>query len=97
MDGFGQALAALADNKQVEVWPENWPAWSVFCTVNTQWRTGFNGPTGLDYTVLFRVLDESELSKPEWRQIFSDVRQLEAYALTEMRGATEPDQAEATE
>lgn len=31
------------------LWPENLPAWLFFRHCGTQWRHGFNGPTGLDY------------------------------------------------
>jgi hypothetical protein len=31
------------------LWPENVPAWQFFLACRTQWRHGFNGPTGLDY------------------------------------------------
>ncbi len=34
------------------VWPENWPAFRLFCDVQSQWRTGPGGPIGLDYNVL---------------------------------------------
>ncbi len=32
------------------VWPENWDAVQAFLAVQTQWATGFSGPTGLDYS-----------------------------------------------
>jgi hypothetical protein len=41
------------------LWPENVPAWLFFRACSTQWRHGFNGPTGLDYAgveVLMRRL-----------------------------------------
>ncbi|WP_072166282.1 DUF1799 domain-containing protein [Erwinia sp. E602] len=36
----------------VSVWPDVWPAFGVFRAMSTQWRTGMNGVTGLDYNVL---------------------------------------------
>lgn len=33
----------------------NAPALELWCHVGTQWRTGFCGPTGLDYNALYRV------------------------------------------
>jgi len=36
----------------IEVWPDVWPAFLVFQSAATQWRTGMNGPSGLDYNVL---------------------------------------------
>lgn len=39
-----------------EVWEENWPAIELFLRVQTQWRTGMNGPVGLDYVAVAWVL-----------------------------------------
>lgn len=68
-----------------EVWPENWPAFDVFAQLDTQWRTGMNGPTGLDYAALYPLLDRIGLADPDWRQMFDDVRTLESAALAEIR------------
>lgn len=69
----------------VEVWPENWPAWVLFCEVSTQWRTGMNGPTGLDYSVVFRLMDEEGLKGQDWRGMLQDIRVIESAALVQMR------------
>ena len=69
----------------VEVWPENWPAFQLFAEIATQWRVGMNGPTGLDYLVLHRELDDLGLAGEERRQMKSDIRVLEQAALTAMR------------
>jgi hypothetical protein len=42
------------------------------------------GAVGLDYAVLFRLLDEEGLTGPEWRDTFEDLRVLEAEALQTM-------------
>lgn len=70
----------------VEVWPENWPTWLIFRDCATQWRTaGMTGvKVGLDYTPLFRLMDESGLSRGEWREAFDDIRVLEGAALKAM-------------
>lgn len=34
------------------MWPDVWPAFTVFRLMSTQWRCGSNGVTGLDYNVL---------------------------------------------
>jgi hypothetical protein len=39
-----------------EVWEENWPVLDLFLRVQTQWRTGMNGPIGLDYGAVAWVL-----------------------------------------
>lgn len=34
------------------MWPDNWPAFLIFQSMGTQWRSGVGGVTGLDYNVL---------------------------------------------
>jgi len=74
----------LIAQQDIEVWPENWPAWSLFCEISGQWRTGMNGPTALDYTALFLRMDRLGLAGNEWEQRFADVRTIEAAALEQM-------------
>jgi len=64
-----------------EVWPENWPAFALFCDLQTQWRVGAMGPVGLDYNVLFHKLDRMDLAPDEYEQLESDVRTMELEAL----------------
>ena len=35
-----------------EVWEENWEIVEMFLRMQTQWRVGMGGPTGLDYASL---------------------------------------------
>lgn len=73
----------------MEVWPENWPAFQLFAELGTQWRTGMNGPTGLDYLVMHRELDDLGLIGEEFReerqQLKADIREMEQAALKAMR------------
>ncbi|NMF98385.1 DUF1799 domain-containing protein [Aromatoleum toluolicum] len=73
------------EGDDVEVWPENWPAVEVFVRMNTQWAVGMSGPTGLNYLVLFDLLDRAGHVGPEWDRMFDDVRVLEREALSVMR------------
>jgi hypothetical protein len=73
------------ETEPVEVWPENWPAWSLWCDVSGQWRQSMNGPTALDYTPLFMRMDRLALPADEWERRFADIRHIEAAALTQMR------------
>jgi hypothetical protein len=82
-NGFNLGFALAS--QEVEVWPENWPSWRLFCEIETQWRTGMNGPTGLDYGPLFARLDRLGLTPDEWEIRFADIRHIEAAALTQMR------------
>lgn len=68
-----------------EVWPENWPAFSLFCTVQTQWRVGACGPTGLDYTPLLALMGRMKLSDQDHDDLFEDVQTLERAALAAMQ------------
>jgi len=57
----------------------------LFTQVATQWRIGPGGAIGLDYNVLFRLLDARGLSKDEWNQLFDEIRVMESSALEAMR------------
>ena len=56
--------------------------------VQTQWRIGMNGATGLDYVPLFTLMDKRGLSGEAWQQLFDDVRVIESAALVEMNKGT---------
>lgn len=59
---------------------------SLFCKVGTQWRTGFAGPIGLDYNVVFRLMDGEGMTREEWEDTFECIQALEAEALKTMTG-----------
>ena len=67
------------------LWAENWPAMKFFTDMGTQWRQGFNGPTGLDYGVLLHELDRLDLPRDEYDDLFGSIRVMEREALNEMR------------
>ena len=68
----------------MEVWPENWQAWVLFCQVSTQWRVGMGGATGLDYGAIYPLLDRIAQDAPEWMDLFEDLQVLERAALKQM-------------
>nr|WP_269117382.1 DUF1799 domain-containing protein [Ramlibacter monticola] len=82
---IGQAILAAQQRVEFEVWPENWQSFELFASLSTQWRVGMNGPTGLDYSVLHRELDDLGLSGDERQQTKADIRVMEQEALTVMR------------
>ncbi|GAB3763466.1 hypothetical protein GCM10028796_17000 [Ramlibacter monticola] len=84
-DLIGQAILAAQQRVEFEVWPENWQSFELFASLSTQWRVGMNGPTGLDYSVLHRELDDLGLSGDERQQTKADIRVMEQEALTVMR------------
>jgi hypothetical protein len=91
-DAFGLTRADF-ERVAVEVWPEHWRAYELFCDVQTQWRTGAGGPTGLDYNVLYRRLDRVQarygLSDDERDGLEDDVRAMEYEALAAMHEKNE--------
>ena len=80
MKAFG-ATVELPDEKQFEVWEENWEAAILFLRLSTQWRTGgFGGFFGLDYSAvnaLFRI----ERVKNQ-RAVFADLQTMEHAAIS---------------
>ena len=46
------AMRKAAKNAAFEVWEENWEIVEMFLRLQTQWRVGIAGPTGLDYAAL---------------------------------------------
>jgi hypothetical protein len=69
----------------VKVWPDNWPAFVLFSRVQTQWRQSHNGPTGLDYSAVYPLLDRSASEQDDWDQMLDDIRTMELAALEQIR------------
>lgn len=46
-----------ADTPQ-HLWPENWPVWRLWRDLETQWRAGMAGATGLDYSVAWLLIEQ---------------------------------------
>lgn len=64
-----------------EVFPENWQPLEVFAAMQTQWRTGMGGATGLDYAALPTVEVRCGVRKKQRRDVFEALRVLEAETL----------------
>lgn len=77
------------------LWPENLLPFTVFLSCSTQWRMGFGGPTGLDYTVLPTVLRLRGIPRADWPDLFDDLRTLEAEALAVMHADKPADKKDA--
>lgn len=71
----------------IEVWPDAVQAVRVFMAMETQWRHGFAGPTGLDYGSLAEVWERCEVPEADRDAVFEDLRVLELAALAEMHPA----------
>lgn len=74
-----------ASGPRPDVWAINLPAVNVFIAMQTQWRIGPGGPTGLDYGALPEVFRMVGLRRSDWPEMFGFVRVMEEAALTEMR------------
>lgn len=68
---------------ELDIWPENWDAVEVFSALQTQWRIGMAGPTGLDYAVLPVVMALYEIEHRA--DCFSGVQVMEIAALEVFR------------
>jgi len=82
----GLTLEDLAADS-VEIWPENGTAYDVFLAMETQWRIGMSGPTGLDYAALPVALRMARAPRAEWAQLMADVRVMETSAMRAMRNS----------
>jgi hypothetical protein len=81
---LGFTLEDLATDV-VEIWPENVQAYELFCAMDTQWRIGMAGPTGLDYAALPMALRMIGAARVDWQQLMADIRVMESAALQAMR------------
>ncbi|MBK9363003.1 MAG: DUF1799 domain-containing protein [Rubrivivax sp.] len=73
------------------LWPENVPAWHCWGDLQTQWRSGMAGATGLDYTAVRAYFDEVGLQGDERRDVFACIREAERAVLQAMAARRERD------
>jgi hypothetical protein len=85
----GFDLSTYYASKEVEVWPENWQSVILFNRMGTQWRVSMTGVTGLDYNVLFRLMDVDGLAGEDWSRVFADIQVMEAQAMEMMRAGAD--------
>lgn len=87
-DAFGFTRADFS-RYAIEVLPDNETAYRLFCDMQTQWRTGSAGPTGLDYGVLFHKMDRMRLAEEDYITLEEDIRVMEYEALAAMHEKVE--------
>ena len=75
---FGDA-AQTADIAYL--WPCNVSTWVHWNEVQTQWRVGMGGATGLDYAGVRAYLDEQHFEGDERRDAFKGIRAAEGATL----------------
>lgn len=87
LDGWGDAPAEWRDALEAEevdfeVDADNWETVTMFTRVQTQWRYGFAGPTGLDYSGVESCLRMADVTNTP--ALFGGLQIMEVAALREM-------------
>lgn len=80
---FGLA-AAIQKPLQTDIfclWPCNIVAWQIFMAIQTQWRVGPNGPTGLDYTAVHAVMQIRGIGSKKLALVFDQICRMESATL----------------
>ena len=65
------------------MWPENAEAVSMFCRLQTQWRTGPRGLIGLDYGAAQWLFSLCEVTQP--LALLEDIQTMEGAFLMELQ------------
>lgn len=63
--------------------PDNWFVVQLFLDMQTQWRVGFGGRTGLDYSVLPILPRWQQTPKPKRQALLDDLRVMEVAVLNQ--------------
>jgi len=69
------------DTGAVYIWPENVAAWQAFQSVQSQWRVGMSGATGLDYAGVRTCLELLGTSPRQLRAIWPGLQACEQAVL----------------
>lgn len=75
----------------IEIWKANWQAFCVFRDLETQWRIGMAGPSGLDYSAIEPTLRLTGVDTEVWPDVFQCIRVLEREAIDVMVAQSETD------
>lgn len=66
------------------LWPDNVDTFNVWSQLQTQWRVGMSGATGLDYTAVAAYLrDVAGIKKKDLPERFAEIRAMEVATLNE--------------
>ena len=84
--GFDVALPPAPpppdSSETCHLWPENLLPWECWHAVQTQWRIGMGGATGLDYTAVLAYLKDGKgLPGKERREVFGLIQLCERETL----------------
>lgn len=75
--------AISEESKDLEIETDNWDTVMLFLRVQTQWRIGLSGATGLDYSAVFQTMDRLKVSDPDGI-VFEGLQIMECSALKSM-------------
>lgn len=78
---FGLIAEGRQEPEPVEMWPENELPAAIFGAMQTQWRYGMRGATGLDYAALPAVMDLAGVKKKHRADVFGSVQVIEREVL----------------
>ena len=79
--GVPKAAWGSFEQAEQELWQCNVAAINLMACMQTQWRVGMAGPTGLDYAALPAVMDLQGVPAADRRALFDDLRVCEGAAL----------------
>ncbi|MCK9994509.1 MAG: hypothetical protein Dbin4_03029 [Alphaproteobacteria bacterium] len=77
---IAEAIEADAD---FDLWPDNEMPFNIFTRIQTQWRVGMSGATGLDYHGVGAAIQM--MGKTMTPELFSDIQLMERAALQAMQ------------
>lgn len=81
MEAIGIKREDVADNSDVDVWPENWVPFLIFSAAATQWRTGASGAIGLDYMVIKWFMEIHKVKAKQRADTLRAIMSMESVAL----------------
>jgi hypothetical protein len=70
-------LDAPKDETEFHLWPENVLAWRCWQALQTQWRVGMAGATGLDYAGVRAWLQDAGLTDAERTDVWPGIQACE--------------------
>lgn len=83
---LGQLLSAAEEEEELFLWPDCVSIWNHWNAVQTQWRTGMNGATGLDYAAVLAYLAFAEPARAARREAFTCLQAMERAVLCVWNG-----------
>jgi len=78
---FGLVMEKAPQQDEVFLWPENLSTWNLWNRIQTQWRVGTSGFTGLDYSGVQVCMIMCGIKPKDSPEIFSALQAMEISAL----------------